>query len=233
MFLSAVQIVVTLNFTVKKYRERKMSEIQDTPSVSFWLKKAAQSPRTAYWYRNTFALYVNSAGLNPETIVSEWQTARYDYSQRERFLDRHAEIIERYAVGELSRLTPNARKAKLSAVKSFYHHNKIPVEADIKERTYVVNHNRAITKQEIVRILEHASLRDKCFFLTMLESGQRPQTLCLLRYRNIKTDFEANRVPMKIDLESEILKDNVSKRFTFIGEDGFRVLKEYLAPRMP
>jgi hypothetical protein len=67
----------------------------------------------------------------------------------------------------------------------------------------------------------------------MLESGLRPQTLCLLRYRHIKTDFEKGRVPMKIDLEPTMLKDTVGARFSFIGEDGFKALKEYLAPRIP
>jgi integrase len=210
-----------------------MMKNQDSPSIAFWLKKSAGSPRTEYLYRNVFALYARKNGLDAEAIVSEWRTVKYDYAERERFLDRHMEILERYAVSELCRLTPKGRQTELAAILSFYHHNKIPLEADIKERIYVVNHNRAIKKEEILRILEHASLRDRCFFLMMLESGLRPLTLCLLRYRNIKTDFEAGRVPMKIDLESKILKDNVSARWTFIGEDGFKCLKEYLAPRIP
>jgi len=67
----------------------------------------------------------------------------------------------------------------------------------------------------------------------MAESGQRPNTLVQLRYRHIKEDFEARRRPMKIDLPSQILKDRVANRFTFIGEDGFNSLREYLSTRMP
>lgn len=211
----------------------KLKEIQSSPSVAFWLAKAAKSPRTEYSYLHMITRYANDNCLDLEAIVSEWRNVKYDYAERERFLDKHTEIVERYAVGKLSKLTPCARRTELAIIISFYHHNKIPLEVDVNERVYVVNHNRAIRKEEIVRILERASLRDKCFFLMMLESGLRPQTLCLLRYRHIKIDFVANRVPMKIDLEASMLKDNVGNRFTFIGEDGFRALKEYLAPRLP
>jgi integrase len=212
---------------------KELKQIRESPSVAFWLAKAARSPRTEYLYSHTIAKYTNENCLDLEAIVSEWRNIKYDYAERERFLDKHAEIVERYAVGKLAKLTPNARKTELIAILSFYRHNKIPLEADIKEKTYVVNHNRAIKKEEVVRILKHASPRDECFFLMMLESGLRPQTLCLLRWRHIKTDFIANRIPMKIDLEASMLKDNVGNRFTFIGEDGFRALKEYLAPKLP
>jgi integrase len=204
----------------------------DTSSVTFWLRKAAQSPRTERVYRYYLQDYARKTGLDPEATVSEWQSVRYDYAQRERFLDKHSDLIERFAVGELSKLTPLSRATELAGILSFYQHNKIPVEPDIQERVYVVNHNRAIQKEEIRRILAHATLRDKCFFLTMLESGLRPQTLVMVRYKHIKTDFEANRVPMLIELDPTMLKDNVSRRFTFIGHDAFETLKEYLAPRV-
>jgi len=209
---------------------QKLKE-KDSPSVAFWLKKAAHSPRTERVYHYYLEEYASKTGLDPEATVSEWQSVKYDYAQRERFLDKHSDLIERFAVGQLSRLTPKSRATELAGILSFYRHNKIPIEPDIQERLYIVNHNRAISKEEIHRILEHATLRDKCFFLMMLESGLRPQTLVMIRYQHIKTDFEANRVPMLIELEPTMLKDNVSKRFTFIGQDGFETLKEYLAPR--
>jgi hypothetical protein len=36
---------------------------------------------------------------------------------------------------------------------------------------------------------------------------------------------------MKVELPSEILKDRISSRFTFVGEDAFKLLKEYLSLR--
>jgi integrase len=208
-------------------------KVGDSPSVEFWLKKAAHSPNTAMMYRHFLKAFETKTGHKAEEIVGEWKNIRYDYAKRERFLDEQAELIERFAIGELGGKTPKTRLSYLTGIISFYKHNKIPVEPDVTEKIYIVNHNRAIKKEEIARILENATLRDKCFFLMMLESGLRPQTLVMLRYTHIKEDFEASRVPMKINVDSEMLKDRVSARFTFIGEDGFKTLKEYLAPRMP
>jgi hypothetical protein len=38
---------------------------------------------------------------------------------------------------------------------------------------------------------------------------------------------------MRIELPSSSLKDHVGDRWTFIGEDGFKALKEYLTRRLP
>jgi integrase len=205
-------------------------KLQSLPSVSFWLKKAAHSPRTARTYLYYFDKFIELTGLDPEAVVFEWQKVRYDYAERERFLDKHSDLIERFYVKELSGLTPKSKTTNLAAILSFYRHNKIPLEVDIQEKIYIVNHNRAILKEEILRILDHATLRDKSFFLIMLESGLRPQTIVMLRYKHIKTDFEQGKIPMMIRLDdSEMLKDFVSARFTFLGQYGFDTLKEYLS----
>ena len=209
------------------------AKLLESPSVSFWLKKAAHSPRTVKTYLYHFNSFLEATGLDPEAVVSEWQKIRYDYAERERFLDRYADVIERFYYDKLQAHTPKAKLTTLAAILSFFRHNKIPVEVDINERTYIVNHNRAILKSEILRILDHATLRDKSFFLLMLESGLRPQTIVMLRYKHIRKDFEANKIPMMIELDPEMLKDNVSRRFTFLGDFAFQTLKEYLTPRQP
>lgn len=210
----------------------ELKPLEQEPSIQFWLKKASHSPRTERVYLCYLKDYLSKMNLDAEQIVSEWQIARYsDGKERERFLDKHADLIERYYVNGFTNQTPMTKKTHLATIVSFYTHNKIDVDVDINDKFYVVNHNRAIQKEEIKRILDHATLRDRCFFLMMLESGLRPQTLVMLRYRNIKKDFEAFKKSMLISVESELLKDRVSARYTFIGEDGYRVLKEYLASR--
>jgi len=65
----------------------------------------------------------------------------------------------------------------------------------------------------------------------MLESGVRPDNLLNLRYRHIKADFEADKVPMRIVIPQALTKDKVGDRWSFIGEDAFNCLKEYLSLR--
>ena len=203
------------------------------PSVQLWFKKAIHSERGADDALRRLSRFFETLNVEPSGIMMEWRSVRYDYRRREMFLDKWSEQIEVYYYNLDADYAPATRKSVITPVISWFKHNKIPIEPDIQEPIYVKYHNRDIHREEIQRILEHASLRDRTFFLVMAESGQRPYTLVQLRYKNIKEDFEAQRIPMKIDLPAELIKDRVGHRFTFIGEDGFNTLREYLRPRLP
>jgi len=203
------------------------------PSVQLWFKKAIHSPRGSEDALRRLRCFFEAADVEPSAIIEEWQSVRYDYRRREMFLDRWSEQIEAYYYGLDDDYAPTTRKSTVTPVISYFKHNKIPIEPDISDRIYVKYHNRDISKEEIQRILEYASLRDRAFFLVMAESGQRPYTLVQLRYKHIKEDFEARKIPMKIDLPAELIKDRVGHRFTFIGEDALARLKAYLRPRLP
>jgi len=203
------------------------------PSVQLWFKKTIHSERCVNAILAKLSRFFEAVHEEPSAIMEEWRRVRYDYREREMFLDKWAERIEAYYYGMPSDHSPLYRKSLISLVASWFKHNKIPVDLDLQDRVYVKYHNRDVTKEEIHRILDHASLRDRTFFLMMAESGQRPYTLVQLRYKHVKEDFEAEKVPMKIALPAELIKDRVGQRFTFIGEDGFAALKEYLTTRLP
>ena len=209
-------------------------DISECSSVKLWLNKACGSENTRKGYVSKFEKFCNHFGLNPDRLVEEWRKVRYeDWKQKQKFLDTWSENVETYIFNELSDFAPWSKVTITGILLSFFKHQKISLDVETPRHPYVKFHNRDITKEEIKRILEHSTIRDKAFFLMMLESGLRPTTLCQLRYTNIKTDFERNKIPMTIRTPSKILKDRVGERFSFIGEDGFRALKEYLSTRQP
>jgi integrase len=124
-------------------------------------------------------------------------------------------------------------KNHLVAVRSFLGFWKIPLDVDLPKHACVIWHNRDLKKEEIKQILTFASARDRVIWLVMAESGMRADTAVNLKYWQIREDFEAKRVPMKSLLPSSVLKDHVGDRWTFLGEDGFRELSDYLQRRMP
>ncbi len=207
-------------------------------NVTKWLSKfESEATRTHYQQTITdFSRYMKEKlGLDVETLKDDYREAKYKGEiDRQKFLDRLQDAVEDYVCIIKSRNYTNmVVKTYISTVASFIRKGcKIKdVEIDIPKRVYAEFHNRDITKEEIRKILEHASLRDRTFDLALVESGLRPSTLLQLTYDLIKQDYEANRVPMKIDLPSRILKDRISARWTFIGEDGARLLHEYLSTR--
>ena len=210
-----------------------MRDISTNKSIQFWINKRCGSETTVRRYKRRSELFFEWARIDPDELVAAWKKVKYDYRLREQFIDEWTEKIEDYIFNNLENYTPLSRLNELAMVESFFKAHKIPVEPDKPKHTFVKFHNRDITREEIKRILEHTTIRNKTFFLMMAESGLRPYTLVQLRYRHIKRDFKANKVPMMIELPSELLKDRVEARWTFIGEDGFKVLKAFLKPRLP
>jgi integrase/uncharacterized coiled-coil protein SlyX len=205
--------------------------------VELWMSKVCESNGTRHGYSGAwkkFEEFCCGKGYDIKNIVPNWRSIKSSTRNRdqkiEMFKDEIKDLVDAYrsyiATLDWSSTTV---KTYLSVVKSFMSSSGIPVDVDIPKRAFGRYHNRDITKEEIRSIVEHVhSIRDKVFFIMMAESGMRPDTLCKLQYKHIKQDYENNRIPMKVELPSEILKYRVSDRFTFVGEDSLRLLKEYL-----
>lgn len=200
--------------------------------LDLWLRRTVTSELNHKQIVGDVKKFLNVLGLTPEELINRWKAVRFEYQSREVFLEELNEAIETYFIYNLEDYSPKSKHTSIYRVISFFKKGcKIPIKPEFAEKIYVKYHNRDITPEEIKRILTQSGLKFQTFFLMMVESGQRPYTLVRLRYKHIKKDFEANRVPMSIDLPSELLKDNVGDRFSFIGQDGFNLLKEYLASR--
>jgi integrase len=208
-------------------------------NISKWLMKVGNSNATRNSYQNrimAFAKYMKEHfNIDIETLKDAYREAKYKGEmEREKFLDKLHDAIEDYVCFVKTQKFSNMHVKLVVSIVSSYVKKGCgikDIEIDIPKRTFPIFHNRDITKEEIKTILEHATLRDRTFFLMMVESGLRPSTLLALRYKYIKQDFEKNVIPMKIELPSELLKDRIEARFSFIGEDGFKVLKEFLSTR--
>ena len=119
----------------------------------------------------------------------------------------------------------------MAVVMSFLHHFDIPIKSIRIKHPYVQYHNRDITKEEVLTILNNSTIRNRAIYLILYETGMRPWTAVNLKWKHIKKDFLAKKVPMKIELTSDIMKCGVSDRFVFIGDYGFNALSNYLQQR--
>jgi len=208
-------------------------------NINIWLGKVAGSEETknSYLLRiQNFGKYIKERyGLDIETLKEAYREAKYKGEmEREKFKDRLQDAIEEYLAYIKTLNYSNMHEKVIASIIASYVKKGCgikDIEITIPRRAYPKWHNRDITKEEIRKILEHSSLRDKVFFLMMCESGLRPSTLLQLRYRHIKEDYEKNIIPMRIVLPSALLKDRIPDRFTFVGEDSVKLLREYLSTR--
>jgi site-specific recombinase XerD len=209
--------------------------------IGDWLSYVAQSERTKsnyFRYITNFSKFCLERGKCFNTVVQEYRTSKYSGAREEQmFLDEWHDLIKAYTKDlktketKRGKYTPLSINYTLSVVKSFFKYHRIPLDVLRLRNPYVVHHNRDLRKEDILLILGSATFRDRVIFLIQAESGMRGDTLVQLKYWMIKEDYEANRVPMMIRTPPEILKCHVQNRFTFIGEDGFKALKQYLETR--
>lgn len=202
-------------------------------SVRLWIGEVCESQESEDSYYAAFKCFEDWArenfGFDVAGIPERWRAIKYQTVERERFIDELRDLLRAYFVHLKERYSPIAVNSRISAATSFLHNFEIPVKSKRLKYPYVVYHNRDIKKEEIRLLLEHTGVRNQAIFLVLYESGMRPNTLRKLRWRHIKEEFLEQRIPMKIKLTSDILKCRVSERWTFIGEDGYKALKRYLA----
>ena len=206
--------------------------------VEDWLFNTAEAEGTRKNYKrfiNHLNKFCQQRGKNLFEIVEEYRTSRRSGYQAEMdFTESWQDLIRTYSTHiKRSDYTPLTRKSYLTGVKSFLSYYKIPIDVDLPKRVYVKYHNRDLTKEHIKKILAKASQRDRTIFLLMAESGLRANTTINIEYWQIKEDYENGTVPLKILTPASTLKDHVGDRWSFIGEDGVKTLREYLQPRMP
>jgi integrase len=202
-----------------------------------WLSARAESPKTRDSYLflwENFAEFCRKRGKDPLKLVDDYRAVKYlGEAQREKFLEEWQDLLRAFYSWLKPKFAPLTVKNHLVVVRSFLGFWKIPLDVDLPKHPCVIWHNRDLRKEELKQILTFASARDRVIWLAMAESGMRSDTAVNLKYSEIREDFEAKRVPMKILLPSSLLKDHVGDRWSFIGEDGFRELSDYLQGRLP
>jgi len=120
---------------------------------------------------------------------------------------------------------------KSACIKTFYRVNGIQITTPIRYKARTTYRDRAPTPEEIQRMIEMANLREKAMIAMLATGGFRIGTLCKLKYRHVKEDLEAGRVPLHIHVEAELNKGKVCDYDTFINDEAVRYLKLYLEQR--
>ena len=199
--------------------------------VQAWIDNVAyahsKSESTASQYKRNMTKFCSFIGKTPTQILDDYESL----SDRE-FRRKYA----RYIRGFISRLsnngyTINSVKATVAAIKSFFKYNDLVLGYVPMPRSKITFHNRDITKEEVVKILELSRPRDKAFFCMMAQTGLRPETLCNFRIKHIEPEFSKGIIPCKIDVPQEITKGQYRPYFTFMGEESTKYLRSYLATR--
>src|SRR5208283_5522771 len=128
-------------------------------------------------------------------------------------------------------LKPNAVSNCIKAVKTFYRQNGVKVELSEALSRKVTYKDRAPTPEDITKMLDKVSVREAFIIAGIATGGFREGTFSKLKYRHVKEDLEANRIPIHIHVEVEITKGKYHDYDTFLNAEASYLLKMYIADR--
>jgi len=196
--------------------------------VGNWLNSVSyshsQSRATEIQYKRVWGMFTTFIDRSAENIKAD-----YDTSDDRAFKTKYAQYVRAW-IADLSRrgLANTSIKVMVGAVSSFFHYNDLPLGFVPQAMSGIVYHNRDITKEEIIQIMSLAKIREKAFFVVMVQSGLRPHTIVQLRLKNLES---FDKIPCKIDVPKEITKGKYGSYVTFLGLEAIKYLKQYFATR--
>lgn len=200
-------------------------------SIETWIDNVcashSNSNKTRDIYSLVFNQFCNFIGKTANQIKKE-----YNASTDRDFKREHAQYVRAFiSAQQRKEMAPSSISTKIGIIKSFFKYNDLPLGFIPTVKPRMLYHNRDITHEEIKMILNASRPRERAFYTIMTQSGLRPNTICNLKYENIKEDFENNIIPCKIDIPEEIAKGKYHSYFTFVGEESIKNLKSYLVIR--
>lgn len=199
-----------------------------------WLNDVAvghsNSEETKKLYIRGLDNFCTFAGTTSEQIVKQYEDA--DAEGERKLRHKFALLIEDYASDLVSKGYSSGTVKNYSvAVKSFFNHRDLALNRVSTIRVRSSFHNRDITKEEVLAVLNASNVRERAYYAVLAQTGLRPMTLSLLRLSDLQPDWKNGTVPCKVQVREEITKGKYKEYFTFMPEESIKYLKEYFLTR--
>lgn len=198
--------------------------------IETWLTTVAyshsQSESTEYAYKKNMEDFCKFQHTTPEKILTDYET-----TDEKTFKRRHSQQIQQWITKLYNKkMTSTTINAKISAIKSFYKYNSLPLGYIPQAKGRTTYHNRDIEAKEIAQIMAISTPREKAFYAIMAKSGLRPFTLQQLKIKNIE-NLNQERTEYQMTVNEEITKGKFGSHITFIDQEAKKFLIQYLSTR--
>lgn len=168
--------------------------------------------------------------ISPDELVNECIDP--DGYTKPKAVVRAKQRLDSYVAYLRSRdLSNNTVNNHIRSYDCLFRSNNVQLNLHFRLRKWNSYECRAITREELQKLLEVANLREKVVITLMALGGFREGTLSKLRYFHVKADLEKGIVPIHLNVESEINKGKYQSYWTFLNHEAAQCLKAYLDAR--
>jgi integrase len=202
-----------------------------TDLVQTWLDSVAMghsgSKNTEGLYRYSFDCFLKFIDSKVEDIERDFDTL-----PEKQFRRKYAQALNAWKSQLLRQEYASSSIGDyVKSVQSFFKYSNFPLDFIGSICRRVVYHNRDISKDEIVHVLNISAPRERAFYSMMSQSGIRPSTLCGLRISDLEPDLSQDKIPLLVKIREENTKGAYHAYISFLGEDAVNALKNYLNTR--
>jgi site-specific recombinase XerD len=198
--------------------------------AKYLLRYRTGSPGTLYLYIECISRYSRWLGQSPDMIIHDVKAGGNIPDPLR--IQNHVSFLEDY-IGELQDqdLAPSRICNYVKAVKALYRVNEVDLKLPQPLSQRVVRKDRAPKPEELAKLLDIGTLRDRVTISMFALGGFREGTLVKLQYRHVLDELERGIVPIHIHVEAEITKGKYHDYDTFLGQEAVDFLKLHLEER--
>jgi len=195
-----------------------------------FLRHCSASEQSCLMYTVKLRKYAIWLGHSPDTIIQDIKPIGAIPDPIK--VQNHSGFLNDY-LAELqdNGLKPSAVNNCIKAVKTFYHVNGAEVKLSEPLVHKTVYKDRAPKPEEITLMLDKAATRESFIIAAIATGGFREGTFAKLKYRHVREDLEANRIPIHLHIEAAITKGKYHDYDTFINSEASHLLKLYIEDR--
>jgi hypothetical protein len=196
-----------------------------------FLRHCSGSYESCPTYALRFKKYADWLGYNPDLIIQDVKPVGAIPDPIK--VQNHCGFLSDYlATLQDSDLRPGAVCNYIKAVKTFYRTNGVKkIELDEPLSRKISHKDRAPKPEELTIMLDKAATRESFVIAGIATGGFREGTFSKLKYRHVKDDLEAGRMPIHIHIEANITKGKYHDYDTFLNAEASYLLKLYVDER--
>jgi len=188
------------------------------------------SQLTLYGYIDTFNCFCRWVKAEPDQLMNKCRDRNGDANPKG--IARMTSAIDEY-IDQLQakNLAPATIRSRLKSITSIFRINGVGLKLPYGLSVRNLYDERAPSREELIKILDLADLRERVIITMLAVSGLRIGTLLKLQYRHVKGDLERGIIPIHIHVEAELTKGKRRSYDTFLNEEASEYLKFYLDAR--
>ena len=198
--------------------------------ANYMLRAGSGSKMGFFGYTNTVSLYSHRLNTSPDQLIADVNSEGVPDLLR---VEKHRGFLQQ-CINELqdANRSPGRIHGYARQIRTFYRVNGVELpKPKYLPRPRVVSKDRSPTQEELQKLLDMGSPRERVIVSLLALGGFREGTLSQLEIRHIKEDFEKNIAPVHVKIEADETKGQYGSYSTFLSAEAIEYIKVYLEQR--